>query len=355
MLRAAYRQLRTFLQLTRARGHGRLRGLLLELPLALAARGWRAGAGWVNSRVLAPALNPGLLRRFHRGHSGMLADHFYVIVMPDTLHYLAPCLRQLPESVPVILLFNGAARWERRWLRREFPGRPAHRLRALPRSSISHGGVISLLLRCNEGSFGLLDHDLYVFDPGIFQRLSLREGQCMKAVFRDTSQRTGLVYPHTWFLFLNAPLLRDLMRRHRVSARIYRREPARLRRSLAVLGLGGGTYLKDYLDFFDTLQLLLALAWSEGAEVAWEEIAPGALSHLGGTSIGSLGTKDLGHLYMSLRFLEAADDAELREHYLPRHAPFTASLEIRARLPQTPEVADMLRGLDDMLSRLARD
>ena len=62
-----------------------------------------------------------------------------VIAMPHTLHFLLPCLALLQGHAPLVLLANGAKRWERSLLRQRFPEVPMFRLRTMPGSSLSHG------------------------------------------------------------------------------------------------------------------------------------------------------------------------------------------------------------------------
>lgn len=84
---------------------------LLRLPAAVCLRAWRK---------LAYVLNDLFLQRIndHRFSSfeACLAEdgrpRFYVIVMPDTLHFLLPCLALLQRPAQVVLLCNGAHRWE---------------------------------------------------------------------------------------------------------------------------------------------------------------------------------------------------------------------------------------------------
>ena len=135
-----------------------------------------------------------------------------------------------------------------------------------------------------------------------------------------------------------------------VGAQHYRHVPARARSALAAVGLAGEQRLKDYQAFFDTLHVLLALAWHEGLDVAYVE---GDMRHLGGTSGGSLATRDPRQLYVSLRMLEHAAHPELSRRYLPLHAPFTSAADLALRLGPAQENQDLVQDLDEMLRRLA--
>lgn len=352
-LKAEARRLKQFVYLSRQKGHTLFSALLLQLPKAFTTKTYNKITRWINGSILTPLINSFRLKAFHKKHYQQLGDHFYMIVMPNTLHYLLPCLNLIPREVKLILIFNGTKSWERKHLAELYPHLSGVKLCTLPYSSVSHGDVLSLLLRSNEKNFGILDHDLYVFDSGIFKQLQFNQKQCMLAVYDNKSHKTGLAYPDTYFLFFNTTVLKDIMQRYKVDARIYRKAPSRIKTKLANIGLTEGVYLKDYHDYFDTLHVMLALAYSEGFEVGYldvdEEVG---VFHLGGTSMGTHVTKDLSHLYISMRFLEFVNDPVLFEKYARRYSKFKSSQEIHALLPRTPEGKRMLKILNEIMQKL---
>lgn len=278
---------------------------------------------------------------------------FFVIVMPRTLHFLLPCLELLPSGLDVGLLVNGAAAWEQHVLARRFPSLPQLRLATLPGSSLAHGDVLNLMLENSTRDFGILDHDTYVFDAGLFEQLHFQEDECMLGLFRGTSHRTGLHYPHTYFLYFNTTLLRGLMQRHGVDANLYRRAPTRVRSTLQRFHLSDRSYLKDHHDFFDTLHLMLALAYAEGLEVRMLEPAHAQDTfHVGGTSQGTHHTKDLTELYIQATFLELTHDPEIQRRYAPLIAPFFSSAEIRVQLPPTAEARRIQSAVDGFVQQM---
>jgi len=146
----------------------------------------------------------------------------------------------------------------------------------------------------HPGDFGIIDHDAYVFDPSLLERLRTTRDECMVGVFPQTSQRTGLTYALTHLLHFNTEALRTLMQKWRIDARQYRSAPPQVVALLARLGLGPRSYRKDYHTFFDTLHVLLAVGLAEGLKLRIEpqkENAP--VMHVGGTSIGTHHTKNL--------------------------------------------------------------
>jgi hypothetical protein len=233
-----------------------------------------------------------------------------------------------------------------------WPNLAAFKMSTLPGSSLTHGDVLTLLLRTNTDNFGILDHDLYVFEESLFDRLKFENDECVLAVFGDRS-KTGFEYPHTYFLFFNSSRLREIMQRYEVDARAYRKAPARLQAKLDRIGLTKGVYLKDYHNYFDTLHLLLSLAFYEGLRVGFIPLQdPSGVFHVGGTSIGHHRTTDLAQLYIRQRFLEFVDSDELKQHYSYLFADFYTSAHLRRRLPRSPEVATMLSVLDELMQHL---
>ena len=133
-LRANLWSLRVLFRRLRDRGHGRLGILLWRLPQAIALRGYRKAAYAINDRVLQRWITPARFDRFRARQGGRLGGHFYVIVMPRTLHFLLPCLRLIANDLRVVLLINGAYRWEADLLRSRWPNLPQFRVATLPNS-----------------------------------------------------------------------------------------------------------------------------------------------------------------------------------------------------------------------------
>ena len=338
----------------RGRGYRLLPLVMLHMPRMVLLRAYRVLARRMNRSAVFRRRNARTLDRLHAGDARYRAGgHFYVIVMPGTLHFLVPCLALLPSDLAVVLVCNGAVRWERELLKRKFPRLPMIELSRMPETSLTHGDVITLLLCANAGNFGLLDHDCYVFDRAVFDSLAPGPRDCLSAVFGGISARTGLPYPETYLLYLNTQVLCGIMRRYNVEARIYPVAPARVRDLLARIGIGPGVYVKENKRFFDTLHLMLALAGAEGFEVAFLHGADErAIAHIGGTSWQTRATKELVECYVDWRFLEMADD-EVRRRYARRFRPFDSAAQVRAAIPMTPEAFAKIAWADALVDRLA--
>ena len=339
----------------RVRGHSLLPSLLLHLPRVVALRAYRVAARWMNRGRVLRRFGVRALDRMHAAQARPAAGgHFYVIVMPGTLHYLLPCLALLPDDLTVFLVANGAARWECGVLARRYPRLPICRLARMPGTSLTHGDVITALLETNTRPFGLIDHDCYVFDRAIFDAAAPGSGHCVTAVFGGTSARTGLSYPETYWLCLDALILRDIMARYHVDARVYHDVPDAVRDVIVRVGFCDGVFFKDNKRFFDTLHVLLAIAVAEGYAFRFlQAIDAKSVVHLGGTSWQTNETKELTECYIDWRFLELCNDAEVRAQYAPRFLPFRSSADVRAAIPMTPEAFAKAAWVDDLVARLA--
>lgn len=294
----------------RTRGYSSLAAVFVQLPRVALRHAYRRLAQPVNRSGPIAHVNRRRIGRLHAS-CGLSASggQFYVIVMPGTLHFLLPCLALVPPHLQVLVLGNGATRWERRLIARRFPALPFCRLARLPGTRVTHGDVITLLLQTNVANFGLIDHDCYVFDGRIFESLAPGPNDCLTAVFGGVSAKSGLAYPETYLLFLNAAVLRATMNRYHVDARIYRKAPVALRDKLRRLGIGNAVFVKDYANFFDTLHLLLALAIADGHPCRFlQGFDAQAIAHVGGTSWRTTQTKELIDCYADWRFLDLADD-----------------------------------------------
>jgi hypothetical protein len=128
-----------------------------------------------------------------------------------------------------------------------------------------------------------------------------------------------------------------------------------VRETLARVGLGGGVFVKDYAGFFDRLQLLLALALADGYPCRFlQDFGDDAIAHLGGTSWKTTETNELIDCYVEWRFLDLADDDDLRHRYRHRTRPFRCAADVRSAIPMTPEAFARVSWIDALAERLAR-
>jgi len=247
-----------------------------------AVAAWRRVGRWVGRRWLRPAT----ARRFARFATRHLVGwQFFVIAVPRSLGLLEPCLKLVRGHVPLVLVVNGLPAGEEEALAGLLPEAPRFRLSTMPGSWWEHGAVLDLLTDGVERPFGLLDHDCYVMDPLILERLEPGERDLLVAPdaagFFRRNQASGLRFPRTHCLSLNAPRLREVRRRHGISCRKATKTPPGLRGPLAALGLGDHNFPPHPMPFWDTLQLVMAAGLADGLAWRWVPVEDGALVHFG--------------------------------------------------------------------------
>ena len=338
-----YRRLTRFIERERQTEHSLIQVLLSRIPRRVVSKVAPGVLEYGNVFVMNPLINAPRFRRFQSLHRVILNDHFYIIVMPNTLHFLVPCLGLIPSDVNVALLLNGAARWEEEYLRRRFEHRPIFRLRTMFRSSLAHGRVLNMLFDYHEVNFGIIDHDLYIFNKDTFGQLTFEDGQCAIGAFRIHNEKANIEFPTTHFMFFNMKLIRMVRSKYKIGAHMYRRIPRQATEGLRSLNLGYHNFPKDYLSVFDTMNLLLAMALFEGFSFRFIEGGPGDFFHIGGTStIGG----ELHRQFIGLKFLEMAQDEEIRERYANLYPALSRSQDIGAHLPNTWQAHEYVAYID---------
>ena len=73
----------------------------------------------INVTLLHAICNMPRFRRFYNHNTLRPKKHFYIVVVPNSLHFLIPCLKCLPESIYITLILNGTKRWEEAYLKKK--------------------------------------------------------------------------------------------------------------------------------------------------------------------------------------------------------------------------------------------
>jgi len=333
-------------------GRSVIRVILLDIPLRLARRSYSLLAALVNDSLICKLSNIPRFKEFQRVHADELHNHFYIIVMPNTLHFLFPCLRLIPNTVNVLLLLNGVDAWEEKYLKDHCRDHSIFRLTTFCHSSLSHGSVVNLLIDHNDSNFGILDHDLYLFNPTIFSRLKFEGDEFAIGAFKLTNKKAGLEFPTTHFLFLNIDLVKRIRNKHRIGAQAYTRIPSRLKPQLASLNLGYHNFLKDYLNYFDTLNMLFALALHDKLSFKFLGATADDVFHIGGTSGGEPNTSYQN--YVGLRFIELLQESALAEHYSSLYDHVSASQELARELHRHPPMAASIARVEKTIAEIKK-
>ena len=230
-------------------------------------------------------------RRLERLLAGVAAGDYlpvFVVVVPRTLGWLEPCLKLVPDEVPLVLVTNGLSGAESRRLAIEFPGRPQFPLSVIPGSFAKHGTVLDLLVGAANSDFVVLDHDCYVFDAELFRPVLWRGDEFLAAVdvagFFTINAATGLKFPRTHFLVLRRDRLVELRERFGVGCEKAESTPHAVAELLRAIGIGDHNFPPARMTFYDTLQLAMSAGFALGWSVRQFSASPEDIAHIGGTA-----------------------------------------------------------------------
>jgi hypothetical protein len=280
--------------------------------------------------------------------SGHRRMPFVVIAVPDTLHFLIPCLALARRHVPIVLVSNGLRAWERDALAGMLERGRQVRLPAIPGQMIRHSAVVEALLRDARQDFALHDPDLYVLKPSLYMELDLRENEMAVGAFGIRNKKAALSFPTTHLVSLHVSTIRSLCERYAIGPGVYRRTPRRLASSLRALGIGDDNFPKDYLGYYDLLNLVWMVGLHDGhrTRILWspeEDVV-----HVGGVSY------DLGNPmlhYVHSRFLGLPIVREIAPRYRRGLVGGRSIGEIRKRA-QERGLARELQRVDERIERL---
>jgi hypothetical protein len=346
-----YERLQTWYRKECGKSTGLFGIIFYRLPRILARKAYRQVAAIANERFVDRVYNHQRFKNFQTIHQQKLGDHFYIIVMPNILHLLIPCLKLIPPKVNVFLILNGTAGWEENYLQKNFNGYPIFKLSVFPHSSLSHGSVLNLLLRNNDANFGIIDHDLFIFNPQIFDELNFRQDECVIGVFKLTNKKAQLRFPTTHFMFFNVKRIHQIMATYEIDARQYKKIPRHLEDKLASIKIGNQNYLKEYLNYFDTFNLILAMAFYEKLSARILELSPEDLFHVGATSRG---TNSIFSTYIHIKFLELSESPSFRGKYASLLANFKDSKAVIEHIPGDLPALSFISQINQIVSRLQK-
>jgi hypothetical protein len=348
-LKINFQRLLTWLHKEREKKYSLLNIVCYRLPRIVLAKLYGKIAAFLNEQFIDRRFNGARFRQFQDLHPHRFTNHFYMIVMPNTLHFLNPCLTMIPDHVNLVLILNGTKSWEEKYLRETYHNYPIFKLITCPRSSLSHGTVLNLLLGNNTSNFGIIDHDLFIFNPAIFDELTFQADECVMGAFKLENQKAGLIFPTTHFMFFNIDLLKKVMIRYKIDARQYKKIPGHLIDKLASLNLGYRNYLKDYLTYFDTFNLILAMAFYEKLSVKILDLAPEDIFHVGSTSYG---TDSIYSLYIQVKLLEMPQNSFLRQRYSHLFSYFADSKAVIDNMPDSMSALQFIAQVNQFISKL---
>jgi hypothetical protein len=306
-----FRSIKPWWAILRRNGESAFRLLLFEAPWRIIKSIYFFPAQVINHHVFF-YINRRRLLTFNESFFSGSKPIYYIIVMPFTLFMLIPCLKLVNDGIEIILIFNGAKRWERRVLKQMFPKIEALALTSFPSSSYKHGRVIDLLFSAAHGNFGIMDHDLYFFNNSCMQDVQFTSDQIMAYIFFHTNEKTNLLFPATYFLYFNAIELKQMISKYKLSCLRNKKPPKHLKKKVQSLGFDSHNYPKSWARYFDTCQLVQTLAIYEKRQFKKIDSHENNVIHIGGTTYG---VNSLTRLYMNALLLELECNHEVRNTY----------------------------------------
>lgn len=290
------------------------------------------------------------LHVFHDQRLQLSGGHYYLIVMPDALHLLLPCM-ELLQGLNLAFIINGAGRLDTDFLLQKYPHIPQFPLSLLPGSSLRHGEVIDLLFSANQQNFGIIDHDLFIFRPQALRDVRLDDHTVLAYLYSHINPKTGLLFPTTHLMFFNTPLLKSLMNRYGLSAQRRHKIPASIETQITSLGVGYDNLPTGWVDFYDTLHLVIAMAHHEGSRFQKIDLANHEAVHISQTTYG---LKRLAYLWLCARLLELPCNREIKSRYWPKLIPFADKEELLDHFVKQHGDMNELAALNTTVNAIAR-
>lgn len=341
--------IRAWWRTNRQNGKHPLSLLLVEAPKRLLRRQYAKACAPLNAKILLHK-NRRALQGFHEQQPQLSGGHYYLIVMPNALHLLLPCI-ELLQGLNLAFIINGAGRLDAGFLLQKYPHIPQFRLTLLPGSSLRHGEVIDLLFSANPHNFGIIDHDLFIFHPQVLQEIRLDDSTALAHLYGHVNPKTGLLFPTTHLMFFNTPLLKSLMNRYGLSALRSNKIPARIEAQITSLGVGYDNQPKSWAEFYDTMHLVIAMSHHEGYRFQKIDLANHEAVHIGQTTYG---LKRLAYLWLYARLLELPCNREIRSRYWLKLIPFANKEELLDHFVKQHGDMNELAALNTTVNAIAR-
>jgi hypothetical protein len=248
------------------------------------------------------------LREFQEFYSRLpdKRDIFYLFFTSDLLHWVTRTLSFVPDHVNVVLLGSNLSEEESAWIRANLR-RPFHPIRLWTDDKT----VWEFLFQTNEHHFGWLDIDCFALEPGLFREMAaIGPGEVSNCIWSLTAPG-GTELPCSYFLFLNADIIRTVQEQVPLSPTTYsydvRKRPGRpypyaysrlvaphhrrLLEKVLPPGKKGRPVYASESRFYDTLQLYHLVATALGFRLhkvrpltAAQQLASPEVVHVGKVS-----------------------------------------------------------------------
>jgi hypothetical protein len=278
--------------------------------------------------------------------SKTLDSPFFIVATPGNLHIIKLCLKFVPANQDCVVVLNGLERWERAWAQNHFKAKGFITFPFL----MAHEQVIDYLLDWMKKPFGLIDYDCFVFTRDYFEKIKqFPKKAVISSYYGFKSSTPGTVFPETFFLFINTPVIQRIKKKFGINSSIipWERLPLAAQIKLKEIGITRENLPESHKTYFDTLRVIMALCVAEDYEFHF----PGdtstnqteAIFHVGsvatvpfrGASMKS--RHEARGSYFWYKALETTADREIQERYYAKYG-YLRALDVLEKLPNAREI-----------------
>ncbi len=139
------------------------------------------------------------------------------------------------------------------------------------------------------------------------------------------------------------------MVKYEIGAQVYTKIPSHLKNRLSTINLGYNNFLKDYLYYFDTFNMILAMAFYEKLSVKILKLNDKDLCHIGATS----SVPNLPYLiYLNIRLLEMPQNSMIKQRYSFLYSKFTSSNDVFKLFPNKLSYLGFVAIVNRLITRI---
>jgi len=237
-------------------------------------------------------------------------------------------LRFIPKDINIFLILNGLRKFEKHYIRRNFSTYPTFELFTYSYKVgefFVHGEVLNLLFKNNKNNFGVIDHDCYILDSKIFDKLKIIKNNFLISIYNKMNKKANLTFPKTYALFFNINQVKKIMEKYKINCLYYnykinsiyfQKIPLQVQKKLGEIKLDYNNYPDGRINFFDTLELIFSMAIYEKLSFKFLSLKKNSIVHVKKTSyFYRIKKKDLILEYFILKTLSAIKDYKIKKEY----------------------------------------
>ena len=279
-----------------------------------------------------------------------MVNPFFVTGISGSLHIMNLALKYIPSNVDLVLILNGMEKWEQDWAKNHFEVKAVITMDS--KRTLPHSAILDLLLDNYANPFGILDYDCFVFNQECFTAIqSFTANSVINSLFEYKYTNVNLRIPHTFFLFFNSQVIKRIKDKYGVNSSITDFRSglnSTVLEGLNKIGINENNYPETNKKYFDTLRLLVCLAYSEGYscnildEFVTKPVENSDAFHVGGVANPNYYKSfwSMRGVYFWRRALEECKDLKIKQKYHEKYGfkrpeeVFEKSPEIKNQISQ---------------------